>query len=473
MTRRGGSHLQLIDPGSVPSPNNPPFAPDNPQLLEASTSTRLDSLFMVGYEENPSHISPLAPLWIEWMRAQGFSKRTISERIKCLRLLGDGIDGDPARVSIDEVAEWFASDGNWAPSTRKNYRSRLMVWFKWLRDNGYREDNPLAAIPAAQTQRRDPTDDGATRRHSSAEDSGENLPPLVRKWRSAMRAQHLSQRTVDDRVELVLQFGRWTGVDPASAGEDDIVEWLAEGGKWSASTQHTYHGRLKAWFTWLHVQGHREDNPIARVPAARRQRGRPKPFTVEQLRRIEASPMHHKTKAMLRLGLCQGFRVHEIAKAAGEDFDLDAHEVTVTGKGGVTATLPMHPLVYEIALEMPRTGWWFPANSTRPGEHVLPGSVTDIVRKVCKRAGFRGWSHRLRHSFATGLLDQGTDVRVVQELMRHASLATTQIYTEVSDVRRVDAIESFDPFADSIVARRRERQVDAPATKEQSRSESA
>ncbi|MFE7747203.1 tyrosine-type recombinase/integrase, partial [Nocardia sp. NPDC057455] len=204
-----------------------------------------------------------------------------------------------------------------------------------------------------------------------------------------------------------------------------------------------------------------------------RPRGVPKPFTPAELRRIEATNMHFRTRVMVRLALCQGFRVHEVAKVRGEDFDLVARTVTVTGKGGVTATLPLHDLVYEVALEMPRSGWWFPANATRPGEHVLPGSVTDMIRKVCKRAGIRGWAHRLRHSFGTGLLDSNVDVRVVQELMRHASLGTTQVYTKVSDYRRTDAMDSFDPFACNVSAKRRERQKPPPPEGAEDRSKPA
>ncbi|WP_063832042.1 tyrosine-type recombinase/integrase [Nocardia otitidiscaviarum] len=276
-----------------------------------------------------------------------------------------------------------------------------------------------------------------------------------------MRAEGFATRTIDDRIAAVEQFAAATGVDPTHADTDAIVEWLATS-HWQTSSRNTRHTQLKAWFVWLHKHGHRDDNPMADLPAPKRGRGRPRPFTVEELRRIEAAPMHHRTRAMLRLALCQGFRVHEIAKARGEDFDLVSRSITVTGKGGKTATLPMHPLVHDIALSMPRTGWWFPSNATRPGRHVRPGSVSDVIRKLCMRAGIKGWAHRLRHSFATGLLDHGVDVRVVQELMRHESLATTQIYTLVSDARRIDALERYNPYASSTEGARRERARDRP-----------
>lgn len=289
------------------------------------------------------------------------------------------------------------------------------------------------------------------------------LPKRVRAWRTSMRAQGLAARTISDRVQTVMVFARSISGDPCDATEDDIAEWLAHP-DWKPGTRHTHYGQLKALFGWLHKHGYRDDNPMTAIPPPKRTKSRPMPFTIDELRRIEATRMHHRTRVMIRLALCQGFRVHEIAKARGEDFDLVARTVTVTGKGGKRAVLPMHPLVYDIAATMPRSGWWFPSNSTRPGEHVLPQAVTDMIRKVCLRAGIRGWAHRLRHSYGTGLLEAGADIRVVQELMRHDSLATTQVYTLVSDERRTTALEFFDPYVHGYSPPRRRRSDRRPGT---------
>ncbi|WP_231115422.1 site-specific integrase [Mycobacterium avium] len=74
-----------------------------------------------------------------------------------------------------------------------------------------------------------------------------------------------------------------------------------------------------------------------------------------------------------------GLRVHEIAKMRGEDVDLDARTLRVTGKGGRTDTIPLHPRLVAAALSMPTRGWWFPANSRRRGEHLHSKSVSDII----------------------------------------------------------------------------------------------
>jgi site-specific recombinase XerD len=100
----------------------------------------------------------------------------------------------------------------------------------------------------------------------------------------------------------------------------------------------------------------------------------------------------------------------------------------------------------EAALTMPTKGWWFPSNSRNPGGHVTGKSVSAIIGNAMRRAGISGTPHSLRHWTGTTLLDDGADLRTVQELLRHKSVATTQIYTKVSDDRRTAAVNRLNPF---------------------------
>ncbi|WP_268988616.1 tyrosine-type recombinase/integrase [Rhodococcoides fascians] len=184
------------------------------------------------------------------------------------------------------------------------------------------------------------------------------------------------------------------------------------------------------------------------MPAPRTPRRRPRPIDDQHMNRLLATRMHLKTRAMILLAALEGFRVHEIAKVKGEDFDLIAGILHVVGKGGVVDELPLHPLVAEVAAQMPRRGYWFPANSraVAPGTCVRSKSVSDVIAGVMRRAEIPGTPHALRHWFGTTLVDSGVDLRTAQELLRHASLATTQIYTQVSSKRRVEGINKLDPW---------------------------
>ena len=147
--------------------------------------------------------------------------------------------------------------------------------------------------------------------------------------------------------------------------------------------------------------------------------------------------MRRKTRAMVLLCAYQGFRISEAVAVKGEHIDLRRGTITVTGKGQVTAELPLSDVVRELSAEFPEAGYWFPSGDG----HVKANSASDTVGKAMRRAGVDGSAHSLRHYYGTQLLRRGANLRVVQELMRHASIQSTQIYTHVDDRRRRAGIE--------------------------------
>jgi site-specific recombinase XerD len=266
-------------------------------------------------------------------------------------------------------------------------------------------------------------------------------------WRTWQLARGLSLRTVDERGRLMARFAHETGADPETVEYAAIVEWMAGhdsggGSPWSIGTRRTYHSVLCAWFGWLMRMEYRTSNPMIKVGTVRTPPGQPRPVADEHLPRLLSTRMHRRTRAMILLAGYAGLRVHEIAKLRGEDIDPIARTLTVRGKGGKVRTLPAAGALVELASEMPRRGWWFPSRS--PEGHVQARSVSAMIGQVMRRAGIPGTAHSLRHWYATTLVDEGTDLRTVQELLRHASLATTQIYTHVSDERRREAVSRLD-----------------------------
>lgn len=142
---------------------------------------------------------------------------------------------------------------------------------------------------------------------------------------------------------------------------------------------------------------------------------------------------------MVLLACYQGLRVAEVARMRGEDIDPSEGLLRVAGKGGVIAELPLHPEIALAALTMPRSGWWF-RSALAPERPIEGRTVTTHISNAMRRAGVAGVPHGLRHWHATALLRGGTDIRTVQLLMRHASLATTQVYLEVTDEARRAAV---------------------------------
>ncbi|UXA09378.1 tyrosine-type recombinase/integrase [Mycobacterium sp. SMC-2] len=171
----------------------------------------------------------------------------------------------------------------------------------------------------------------------------------------------------------------------------------------------------------------------------------PRPVSDAQLRALLATRMRRKTRVMILLAALAGLRVHEIAKIRGEDIDLQARTLRVTGKGNRTETLPLHPLLVQAAESMPRRGWWFMGNSRRPGQPIERRSVSEVIQMAMQRAGIPGGTaHQLRHWYGTKLVADGTDLRTAQTLLRHANLNTTAIYTQVVDGKRTEAIDRLE-----------------------------
>lgn len=270
--------------------------------------------------------------------------------------------------------------------------------------------------------------------------------PLLQEWMLWQLAARRSEVTVSERVRVIAQFSDETPNGAAWAQPIDIVRWMAKHSEWSASTSATYHSYLRSWYNWLAVMDYRSDNPMVKIAAPAYPERVPRPVSDDDLIRMLTTPMHHRTRVMIMLAALAGLRVSEIARVRGEDLDVKAPRMHVIGKGGKRAWLPLHPLLVDAALTMPQRGWWFPANKRRPGDHVHGKSVSDIIGNAMRRAHAKGTPHSLRHWYGTTLLDDGADLRVVQELLRHRSVATTQIYTKVADERRDEAISRLDPF---------------------------
>lgn len=270
--------------------------------------------------------------------------------------------------------------------------------------------------------------------------------PLLSEWMLWQHAAKRSEVTIQERCRVLAQFNVESPNGALLAQPMDIVRWIGKHTEWSPSTAATYHSYLRAWFSWLCLMEYRQDNPMIKVGAPKYPERVPRPVSDDDLLRLLTTRMHHRTRVMVLLAALAGLRVSEIARVRGEDVDARTPRLYVIGKGGKRAWLPLHPLLAEVADDMPRRGWWFPANSRRPGDHIHSKSVSDIIGQAMRRAGARGTPHSLRHWTGTTLLDDGADLRTVQELLRHKSVATTQIYTKVPDQRRIDAMQRLDPF---------------------------
>lgn len=257
---------------------------------------------------------------------------------------------------------------------------------------------------------------------------------VLGRWMQWQNAQGLSQRTILERSRIMTQLAGVVDSKLEAITADDIVRFLSDRNT-SRTTKATYFVGVKAYCVWLVRSGIRDDDPTLKVPAPKRPKSVPRPISTEQLMETLKCANRKRTRMMILLAAFAGLRVHEIAKFRGEDIDRYGATLTVNGKGGKTAVLPLHDVLLAECQEWPSFGYWFP-NYENDGKPIIPQAVGVAIQRTMERASIHATAHQLRHWYATTLLESGVDVRIVQELLRHESLATTQIYTRVSDKQR-------------------------------------
>lgn len=270
----------------------------------------------------------------------------------------------------------------------------------------------------------------------------DHVNPLLAEFAAHMTAADMSPETIRTRLSILSTLAATTPL--ASATVHDLRLFLGRPDL-APSTRRSYRAIIAAFYRWLQADNIRPDNPADRLPRVRVPRTTPRPLTRQQITAMLTTGAYRRTRIMIMLGYFQGLRVSQIARVRGQDFD--AGRMRTVGKGDVEHVMPVHRALTRIIPTMP-DDWWFPARGGRHG-HVTSRSVSDLIHDAIRRAGITDphlTAHSLRHSYGTHLVEHGVDIRIISELMGHASVATTQIYTAVPDrLRRagVDALPSI------------------------------
>lgn len=277
---------------------------------------------------------------------------------------------------------------------------------------------------------------------------GHDSAALIDTWETWQRGEGLAERTAHERGQLVLRAAARGGTTITDMTPVAITRALAD---LTPGTRQAYFSGLRAWHRWLVLTGIRPDDPTVFVKPRPAPRGTPRPIDTAHLERMLQIRMHRRTRTMVLLLAYQGLRVSEAARIRGEDVDVVGQRLRVTGKGGVTSVVPLHPIIAGEAARYPRSEWWFPShtgNRRGPARRgpILGRSLSEIVAGVMRRAGVPGTPHALRHWFGSELGELEVDSRVIQILMRHASLSTTQIYVRVSMRQQREALARLPTF---------------------------
>lgn len=292
-------------------------------------------------------------------------------------------------------------------------------------------------------------------------------PSLVAFLQYLRVEKNSSERTLANYNHAILKFrdsfSEFPGWEAISS--DDFRDYLYDcmKGDWARSTIRLHFAALRSFYKFLTRREGLRGNPLLEVQLPKLEKKLPvvlsqeqvitlleMPFRIEQPKQAAAWTAH-RDAAILELFYSSGVRLSELAAINVEDFDLHQECIRVVGKGRKERICPVGTTAAEAVhayRNMARVleGPLFISKLRR---RMTPRAISDIFTK------YHGLSdipvnvspHKLRHSFATHLLDHGADLRSVQTLLGHSSLSTTQIYTHVSIERMKQVYEKTHPRA--------------------------
>ena len=244
-------------------------------------------------------------------------------------------------------------------------------------------------------------------------------------------------------------------VDLVGAGRADILDyiaWRVEAGAKPRSTARQL-SSFRRFFRYLVREGVIGDDPTAQIAMPKIGRALPQSLTEEEVESLlgapnVSEPLGHRDRTMLEVLYATGVRVSELINLKLSQINLNQGVLRIIGKGDRERLIPLGdeaqewlkefidgPRV-EILLER-QTEYLFP---TRRGDRMTRQAFWHIIKRYAKKAGIEKHlsPHTVRHAFATHLLNNGADLRVVQLLLGHSDLSTTQIYTHVARERMKD-----------------------------------
>ncbi len=270
-------------------------------------------------------------------------------------------------------------------------------------------------------------------------------------------------------LERFAGFASTRGETLETAGAEDIAGWLAAlaADGIGASTAALKVSALRQFFQFLYAEGARADDPSAIIERPKTRRPLPKILTSQEVEALFEAAAQTKGAAglrliaMLEIIYAAGLRVSELVALPLAAVRRGERMVLVRGKGGKERMAPLTQGAIDAVGEyleqrkkfLPKTGaaaspWLFPSRGK--SGHVSAARFAQLLKDLAGAAGIkpsRVSPHVLRHAFATHLLEGGVDLRSLQQMLGHADITTTEIYTHIAQDRLKDLVFSKHPLA--------------------------
>jgi len=251
-----------------------------------------------------------------------------------------------------------------------------------------------------------------------------------------MELRNLSAKTLQAYVQRVADFARYWGKSPELLGSEEVrayLVYLVEQRKLAWGSYNQALAALRYLYRYVLKRG----EVVRDIRCPRRVQQLPVVLSVEEVRRFFAAVVSFKHRTVLMTAYSAGLRISEAVSMRVRDIDSERMVIHVVQS---KRSKDRYTLLSPVLLEMLRHFWW----AVRPVDYLFPGRSLDRpvsvsqVQRSCREAQVKAGidkaisPHTLRHSFATHLLEAGTDLRVIQSLLGHSSASTTALYTHVS-----------------------------------------
>ena len=250
-------------------------------------------------------------------------------------------------------------------------------------------------------------------------------------------------------------------LDLPTITRQDLREWMIDLGRanLAATSKQRLISSLRGFYKFLMLDGHVTKNPAENLDAPQKGLYLPKFLNQAEIETLLATPdvsteIGLRDRALLELMYACGLRVSEAVNLQMRDVDLDSGILTCTGKGSKTRRVPVGKSAVEwvksyLALRRKKENIEIGNLFVTPlGRPINRQAIYEFIKEYAEKCGFEGVSpHTLRHSFATHLVQNRADIRSVQQMLGHADISTTQIYTHMTDAHLRKSYERFHPRA--------------------------
>ena len=286
---------------------------------------------------------------------------------------------------------------------------------------------------------------------------------LVREYLLYLRVEKgLAKNSVESYERDLAKLQTWAeknGLDVVHLDRKDLREWLIDlaGAKLSENSKRRLVSALRGFYKFLQFDGHIKKSPAENLESPTKGVYLPKFLNqteVEELFKVPdvSQETGLRDRAILELMYACGLRVSEVVDLKISDIDIDAGVLTCTGKGNKTRKVPVGKSAIEWVksyLAKRRKKENIEIRNLFVGSLGKPLNrqvIYKLVREYSEEIGLEGISpHTLRHSFATHLVQNSADIRSVQQMLGHADISTTQIYTHLTDIHLRKTYEKFHP----------------------------